>query len=119
MRSALSSVVGGVPDGTVTVGAVPAVPAGERSAAGMEPIAFNGLPGGAVTVVEGPAPVPPEVVVVLEAEFDGEELQAASPRAPARTRALTGAAERRVREGRGMAPDRSRSPQGDRVTPLT
>src|SRR5580700_3793798 len=32
IRSELSSAVGGVPDGTVTVGAVPAVPAGERSA---------------------------------------------------------------------------------------
>jgi hypothetical protein len=85
----------------------------------MEPIAFKGLPGGAVTVVDGPVPVPPEVVVVFEAEFDGEELQAASPRAPARTRVLTSAPERREKGGRGMARDRSRSPQGRRVTPLT
>jgi hypothetical protein len=114
MRSALSSVVGGVPDGTVGVGAVPAVPAGERSAAGIAPIAFKGLPGGAVTAVDGPAPLPAAVVVVFEAEFDGEELQAASPRAPPTTRALTSAPERREREGRGMAPDGSRSPLRDR-----
>jgi hypothetical protein len=82
--------VGGVPVGTVTVGAVPAVPAGERSAAGIAPIAFKGLPGGAVTVVDGPTPV----VVVAEPDVDGEELQAASPRAPARTRAVTSAPER-------------------------
>ena len=35
MRSADSRPVGGAPAGTVTVGAVPAVPAGDRSAAGM------------------------------------------------------------------------------------
>jgi hypothetical protein len=91
MRSADSRWVGGVPDGTVTVGAVPAVPAAERSAAGIAPIAFRGLPGGAVTVVDGPTPLPPEVVVVAEPDVDGEELQAASPRAPVRTRAVTSA----------------------------
>jgi hypothetical protein len=109
MRSALSSVVGGVPDGTVTVGAVPAVPAGERSAAGIAAMALSGLPGGAVTVVEGPLPEPPAVVVVFDAEFDGEELQAASPRAPARTMAVTSAPERRERVGR-MASKGSRPP---------
>jgi hypothetical protein len=87
-------VVGGGLDGTVTVGGVPAVPAGERSAAGITAIAFRGLPGGAVTVVDGPTPVPPEVVVVAEPDVDGEELQAASPKAPARTRAVTSAPER-------------------------
>ena len=107
MRSALSSWVGGVPDGTVTVGADPAVPAGERSAAGIEPIAFKGLPAGAVTVVDGPAPEPLEVVVVLEAEFDGEELQAARPRAPARIMPVTSAPDRWER--RGMAQEGSRS----------
>jgi hypothetical protein len=93
------------------------VPAGERSAAGIAPIAFNGLPGGAVTTVEDPAPLPPEVVVVFEAEVDGEELQAASPRAPARTMGSTSAPERR--EGRGMGPESSRSPQHRQGTPLT
>ena len=44
IRSALSSCVGGEPGGTTTVGALPAVPAGDRSAAGMAPIA--GLDGG-------------------------------------------------------------------------
>src|SRR5579871_3030928 len=107
MRSAVSRWVGGVPEGTVTVGADPAVPAGERSAAGIDPIAFKGLPGGAVTVVDGPPPEPPEVVVVFEDEFDGEELQAASPRAPARTRTVTSAPERCER--RDMAQEGSRS----------
>jgi hypothetical protein len=107
-------------DGTVTVGAVPAVPAAERSAAGIAPIAFKGLPGGAVTVVDGPAPLPPEVVGVVVAEpdvVDGEELQAASPRAPARTMGSTSAPERRER--RGMGPESSRSPQHRQGTPLT
>jgi len=116
MRSALSSWVGGRPDGTVTVGAVPAVPAGERSAAGIEAMAPDGLPAGAV-VVEAPAPVLPDVVVVFEAEPDGEELQAASPREPARTRAVTSAPERWER--RGMARNGSRSPQWCQIAPLT
>jgi hypothetical protein len=95
------------------------VPAAERSAAGMDPIALGGLPGGAVTVVDGPAPVTPEVVVVVVAEpdVDGEELQAASPRAPARTMGSTSAPERRER--RGMGPESSRSPQHRQGTPLT
>lgn len=38
MRSAVSSWVGGGPEGTTTVGAVPAVPADERSCAGIEAI---------------------------------------------------------------------------------
>src|SRR5580693_4372392 len=57
MRSAVSSWDGGVLEGTVTVGAAPAVPAAERSAAGLDPIALGGLPGGDVTVVDGKAPV--------------------------------------------------------------
>ena len=40
MRSALSSCLGGGPEGTITVGGVPAVPAGERSWAGMDAIAL-------------------------------------------------------------------------------
>jgi len=51
MRSALSRRVGGGPGGTVTVGAVPAVPAGERSAGGMGPMATRAPPPG--TVVGG------------------------------------------------------------------
>ena len=43
MRSALWSEVGGVLDGTVTFGAWPVVPAGDRSAAGMGRIASSGL----------------------------------------------------------------------------
>jgi hypothetical protein len=93
------------------------VPAGERSATGIGPIALRGLPGGAVTVVDAPDSDPPEVVVVFEDEFEGDELQAASPNAPARTRADTSAPERGER--RGMARDRSRSPQAGQITPLT
>jgi hypothetical protein len=72
-------------------------------------MALSGLPAGAVTVVEGPEPDPPAVVVVFDAEFDGEELQAASPRAPARTMAVTSAPERREGVGR-MATKGSRPP---------
>ena len=79
-----------MPEGTSTVGAVPAVPAGERSAAGMGAMAGAGAgavvevpPGGTVVVVaDGPLPVLYEVLATLD-EFDGEELQAARPRAPA------------------------------------
>ena len=46
MRSALWRQVGGVPVGTVTVGACPAVPAGDRSAAGMGAMASSGLAAG-------------------------------------------------------------------------
>jgi hypothetical protein len=90
-----------VPEGTVTVGAVPAVPAGERSAAGIGAMAPLAEPLGAVVVVDGPVPVPEfelddVVVVVFELDgFEGEELQAESPTAPARTKAVTSALERR------------------------
>ena len=87
MRSALWSDVGGVPDGTVTVGAFPAVPAGDRSAAGIGRMASSGLSPGTVVVVLVPEvalPIPlPEatVPVALPAGCDGEELQAARPSA--------------------------------------
>src|ERR1700679_376273 len=80
MRSALWSVVGGAPVGTTTVGAVPAVPTGERSAAGMVPTAL-GLP-----VVVGPAAgavVAGVAVVAVLDESLGELLQALSVRAEA------------------------------------
>jgi hypothetical protein len=115
--------VGGVPEGTVTVGAVPAVPAGERSAAGIDPIdPLDPLDPLAVVVVDDPSPVPPDadvVVVVFEAELDGEELQAASPRAAPRPSTATSALERRGWERRGMARNGSRWPLGRQITPLT
>jgi hypothetical protein len=90
MRSALCSDVGGVPEGILMVGAVPAVPAGERSAAGMGAMApppgvVVELPPAATVVVvaDEPLPVLCDVFATFEDadEFDGEELQAARPSA--------------------------------------
>jgi len=90
MRSALSSFVGGAPGGTVTVGAVPAVPTGERSAGGMEAMAPAVPPPGAVVAV-GPTVSEfdefdefdvVDVVDVFELDgLDGAELHAARPSA--------------------------------------
>src|ERR1700733_2155717 len=106
MRSALSSPVGGVPLGTVTVGAWPAVPAGDRSAAGMVPMAV--LCPAALVVVVG------ETFAALD-ELEGDELQAARPSAPAAARA-TRASARRRRVRRGMGRDGSRWSPGCRGT---
>jgi hypothetical protein len=69
------------------------------------------LPVGAVVVVAGPIPVPPEdpedEVVVFELDgVEGEELQAESPRAPAKTKAAMSVLERK--ESWGMAAKGSR-----------
>jgi hypothetical protein len=69
MRSELSSLVGGDPGGTVTVGSVPNLPAGDRSWAGMVPAVVAG-----VVVALG------ALVVV---DVDDELPQAARPRAEA------------------------------------
>ena len=86
-------------------------------------MALSGLPAGAVTVVDGPLPDPPAVVVVSDAEFDGEELQAASPRAPARTMRGHERAGRRERVGRMASKgSRPRAPRRGSATtraPLT
>ena len=62
-------------------------------------MALSGLPAGVegVVVADGPTPVPElDVVVVFELDgFEGDELQAESPSAPARTMAHTSAPERR------------------------
>ena len=88
----------------VTVGACPAVPAGDRSAAGMGTMASSALlPGTPVVVV---------VDDVLDVFDDGEELQAASTSAPATARA-TRARTRRCGRGNDMGCDGSRwSPPG-------
>ena len=64
MRSALWSEVGGVPDGTVTLGAWPAVPAGDWSAAGIGRMASSGLWPGTVVVELVPATLEAFVLVV-------------------------------------------------------
>jgi hypothetical protein len=111
MRSALSSLVGGAPGGTVTVGAVPNVPAGDRSAAGMGPIASSAPPPGAVVGVERPLPL--WVVDVALEGFDGEELQADRPNAPA---VASAAATNQGRDVRGsMARDGTRCAGPDGV----
>ena len=108
MRSALCRPEGGVPAGTVTVGACPAVPAGERSAVGMGLMATV-APSLLVVVVvaSGPLPVFDEVLATLEELEDGEELQAARPSAPAALSA-TRASTRRRGVRRGMGRDGSR-----------
>ncbi len=63
IRSELSSWVGGVPGGTMMVGSLPAVPAGERSATGTVAI---------VAAIAGAALV---VAVVVGALVDEELLQ--------------------------------------------
>ena len=79
MRSALWRPEGGAPAGTVTVGACPAVPAGDRSAVGMVPMVVT-CPAALVVVVvaSGPLPVLYETLAAPD-EWDGEELQAARP----------------------------------------
>src|SRR5271157_1455346 len=113
MRSALCNDVGGVPEGTLRVGAVPAVPAGERSPVGI--VAMVPFPGVAVevppeatvvVVVEGPLPVLCDVPAAPD-EFNGDELQAARPSAPAAP--MTTASIQERSGGRDMARDGSRS----------
>ena len=98
--------------GTFTVGACPAVPAGETSAAGMGPMAVSALlPGAAVVVVVAlePLPVSPDVPAVLEDVADGVdgELQAARTSVPAAASATMARARRRGR-GSDMGRDGSR-----------
>src|SRR5580698_5081206 len=91
MRSAFSSCVGGLPEGTVIVGATPAVPAGERSAAGIE-----------ASADELPAPAA-DVVVVVDAGLDEPPQAARATSDQMRTRVmkiLSG--ERRTRHGVGQ-----------------
>ena len=75
MRSALSSCVGGVPGGTMMVGATPVLPAGERSCVGMGAIVDDPA-AGPLEVVVGPAWAATVVVVVGVAE---EFVHAARP----------------------------------------
>src|SRR5258708_39964153 len=113
MRSALSSAVGGEPVGTVTVGAFPAVPAADWSPAGMGPIAAA-VPavGAVVDVADEPMPELDVDEVVADPEvFDGEELQAARPSAPAAPITSARAQVRGV--GEDMRRDGSRSPRED------
>ncbi len=99
MRSALSSDVGGVPEGTVTVGAFPAVPAGERSAAGMGKTATRAPPPAAeVDVADWPLLPVVDDVVADPADVEGEELHAARPSAPAAPRASASVQKRGVGE---------------------
>ena len=95
--------------GTVTAGARPAVPAGDRSVAGMGPTAVSALPPGTAVVVVESTPLPPPVVCDVLAAFeelaDGEELQAARPSAPAAARATRGESPA-MRNGEGHGPRR-------------
>src|ERR1035437_8967969 len=77
IRSVLSSPVGGVPGGTVTVGLVPEVPTGDGSCTGV--IATDGV----VDDGEGAA-----AVVAVVAGDDEELLHPANPRVPT-ARAMT------------------------------
>ena len=100
IKSAHWSSVGGAPEGTVTVGWVPVVPAGERSSAGM-----------GATAPQPPAGDVDVAMFVLDVDdaldwFDGEELQAAKPKAPATPMRAARDQGRRVRD---MARDGSRS----------
>jgi hypothetical protein len=87
MRSALSNDFGGAPAGTVTVGALPAVPAGERSPDGIGAMATDLPPPGAVVDAGSDAAEPDvfETFDVFDAPdgVEGEELHAARPSAPA------------------------------------
>src|ERR1700728_3731545 len=104
MRSALSRPAGGGPGGTVSVGACPAVPAGDRSAAGIGTMAVSALAPGAFVVV-----VACDVLAAFDDVAGGEELQAARTSAPAAARAATARA-RRCEERRDMGRDGSRWP---------
>ena len=103
------------------VGVVPVVPAGERSAAGIgsiEPLeAVVGVPPAVVVVVvaDGPLPVLYEVLATFEDAdvFDGDELQAARPTAPA---APSTRARVQGRWGSDMGRDGSRSLWARRCT---
>src|SRR5580692_11757486 len=116
MRSALSSEVGAVPAGTVTVGGVPAAPAGERSAAGIGAMAMRAPPPGAVVeVADGPLPRACVVVVlVAPVEDDGDELQAARTNAPATTNVAATAQARECRWSMSRDGSRSLPPPGGR-----
>src|SRR5277367_3507858 len=100
MRSALWSEVGGALDGTVTLGAWPAVPAGDWSAAGMGTMASSGLCPGTVVAELGLALLAAFVLVVAPEPdgLDDEELQAARPSAPAAAIASARVQKRGVRE---------------------
>src|SRR5450631_3698896 len=102
MRSALSSCLGGVPEGTVTVGAVFTVPAGERRARGMAAMAVLFGPGVAVVAVVGVAGgavvVGAAVVVVAAVGVPDGLLQAASPKADADSTTKSGRIGRRDME---------------------
>ena len=99
MRSALSSWVGGGPLGTVTVGAVPAVPAGERSMEGMVPTATSAPPAMCVVLVE------PEEPDALGAPPEPQEARPSVPPRPIR------AARGQVRRGGAMTHDAIGSPR--------
>jgi len=118
MRSALSNVFGGAPAGTVTVGALPAVPTGERSAGGMGAMAIKPPPPGAVVEVAPDATEPDafdalEVLDVFELDapdgVDGEELHAARPSAPAAP--IKSATARGWRRRKDTERESSRSPR--------
>src|ERR1700677_3299980 len=101
MRSALSRWAGGGPVGMVSVGGCPAVPAGDRSAAGMGTMASSALLPGTVVLV-----VVEEELATADVFDEGEELQAASTSAPTAARA-TRARTRRCGRGNDMGCDGS------------
>ena len=92
IRSALSSRLGGELVGTVTVGCLPAVPAAERSATGMEAMAAAPVVG--VAAEEEAVVEEEEEVVVVElgglvvVELEDELLHPARPSAPTANRAI-------------------------------
>jgi hypothetical protein len=94
-----------VPLGTVTVGGVPELPAGDRSAAAIGPMATGAPPVGDAV---GEAGLVVEVEVVPAEELEGVELQAARPNAPATPSVASRRAERAVGRGRGIGRDGSR-----------
>ncbi len=105
----------------MTVGAVPAVPAGDWSALGIGPMARSGPPPASVVevaVAEGPLPVLDEVLATACFPLgDGEELQAARPNAPAAARRHTRAHGREWRLCMGR--DGSRSARAHRGRALS
>jgi hypothetical protein len=91
-RSQASSCDGGLPEGTLTVGRVPKVPAGERSAEGIGAIPVTAAPVGPfadVVGAEGPDVVPDAAAVVELGEpgdFEEQAEVASSRAAPAARR---------------------------------
>jgi hypothetical protein len=107
IRSAVSSVVGGLPDGTVTVGAFPAVPAGDRSAVGMVaagPAVVGVVDADVVGVVDADVVGVVDADVVGVVDADVEAVEALGELHPARTTAAmaTAANDQVRRRGIGI-----------------